>query len=200
MDRKKEIALFVEKRINYICAVSESNSGKAILANLRKGVGKNPGELPQVFPIIFEDLPEVFMSRNGVPTKEEWACYIALTLFSWHQQSHDTHLELVHTSNDQSMGRALRCLADQSEDTNSEARMLKRLQVLVSSMDIKEFAYHSRNIVKLFSSSNVKMNYASFAADVYEWQFPESNTNVGLRWGQDFYRQKTNLQEEIKDE
>lgn len=59
---------------------------RAQLAMLRRGVGKKPGDLPELWGILFGDLPEEFLSVSGEPTREEWAVYTALTLYALHQQ------------------------------------------------------------------------------------------------------------------
>lgn len=88
MSKKADIKSFVGKKISMFQAEAGKGDGKAMLANLRRGVGHEPGELPQLFGVILLDMPEEFMSGSGIATKEEWACYIALTLYALHQQGH----------------------------------------------------------------------------------------------------------------
>ena len=49
MSKKNEIAKYVSSKIGRIQALSDTGNGKAYMAELRKGVGKEPGELPILF-------------------------------------------------------------------------------------------------------------------------------------------------------
>ena len=69
---------------------------RAELAELRRGVGRAPGEKPMLWGTILTNLPEEFYGRNGEPSRAEWAIYIALTMFALHQQGHDIKTECMH--------------------------------------------------------------------------------------------------------
>ena len=58
---------------------------RAELAELRRGVGRQPGVLPALWGALLADMPEQLQGSNG-PSKAEWAVYTALTLFALHQQ------------------------------------------------------------------------------------------------------------------
>ena len=58
---------------------------RAELAELRRGVGRQPGDLPALWGALLADMPEQLQGSNG-PSKAEWAVYKALTLFALHQQ------------------------------------------------------------------------------------------------------------------
>lgn len=190
MSRKNEIEKYVSGKINRMQALSDTGNGKAYMAELRKGVGKEPGELPILFGTLLEDMPEDFMSKDGIPTKEEWACYVALTLFAWHQQGKDLKTDCMHTGDPISVGAAFRKLKlkSDSNDANAEERILKKLQIIITAMDVNGFSQHLRSMVKMLAQNNIRLNYALLATDIYEWQFQDSRDAFNLRWGQDFYR------------
>ena len=71
------------------------------------------------------------------------------------------------------------------------------MQILITSNDMDEFAYHLKNIITLLRSEAISLNYAELAEDVYAFQFEESKKRVSLKWGQDFYREN---KEDNKDE
>ena len=195
--RKNEIIQFVNRKIEYIMAISESGEGKATLARLRKGIGRVPGEIPEVLGILLVDMPEDFMSKTGKPTKEEWACYTALTLFAMHQQGNDVRKIPMNINDNISMGIAMSNLVLAEGDSNAKERMAVKLQMLSSAKDIKEFAYHLKSVIQLLKSKSIPLNYALLAGDIFEYQFPEKKSALFLRWGQDFYRNK---KAEIKNE
>ena len=189
MGKKTEIEKFVGRKIHILQAEADSSSGKALLANLRRGVGREPGELPELFGILLLDMPEDFWSKTGIATKEEWVCYTALTLYALHQQGHDTKSQPMHTDEDVSIGKAMyKMMAAYDSDTNAEQRIVQKLRTLATAVDRKALSYHLRGIVQLFRSNGISMNYKNLAGDLYEMQFTESKSQVCLRWGQDFYR------------
>lgn len=188
MTRKEEIRNFVGRKIHSLQAEAASASGKAALANLRRGVGREPGEMPQLFGTILYEMPEGFLSGNGTTTKEEWVCYIALTLYALHQQGHDQGNREMHTAEKVGIGRAMyRLVLTYENDSNAEQRILQRLKTLITAVDMKELSYHLRGIVQLLKSKDIPLNYEILAEDLYELQFPEGKNRVSLRWGQDFY-------------
>lgn len=196
MSKKADIKSFVGKKISILQAEAGKGDGKAMLANLRRGVGNEPGEMPQLFGVILLDMPEEFMSESGIATKEEWACYIALTLYALHQQGRPLESQPMHTKENISIGRALSRLARVLNDPNAEQRMLQRLQKLATAVDMKELSYHLRGVIQILKSNGIPINYQDFAADLYEIQMPGSKKQVCFRWGQDFYREKNKKKEE----
>lgn len=188
MGRKAEIETFVGRKIYILQAEADLSSGKAMLANLRRGIGREPGELPQLFGILLSDMPEDFWSKNGTATKAEWVCYTALTLYALHQQGYDAKNQHMHTDEGVSLGKAMyRLAASYDGDPNAELRVVQKMRILATSVDRKELSHHLRGIVQLFKANGISLNYKWLAGDLYEMQFPEGKRKVCLKWGQDFY-------------
>ena len=57
MTKRSEVARFVAHRIGLIEHGSSPGDAKAELANLRRGLGKQPGELPELWGSFLEDIP-----------------------------------------------------------------------------------------------------------------------------------------------
>lgn len=188
MGRKDEVGQFVERKIGFLQEGKDGGENRAALANLRRGVGRDPGELPQLFGIILMDMPEEFMSEKGVATKEEWSCYIALTLYALHQQGNEMANQPMHTEEKINLGAAMWELASSYEDSNAEQRMLQRMRMLSTSADMKELSYHLRGVIQLLKSKGIPVNYGILAADLYELQCPDGKKRVHLRWGQSFFQ------------
>lgn len=199
MSREWEIRLFMMKKLAYISKMSDQGEGKAYLSNLRKGIGHVPGEIPELMGILLTDMPEEFMSKSSTATKEEWACYIALTLFAMHQQGNDMNSHPMHTDKRMSIGTAMRDYVMQANDSNARERMAVKLQALGTSKDMNELSYHLKSIIHLLKSSGIPLNYAELAGDIYDYQFPERQPDVRLKWGQDFYR-NVKLENKAKEE
>ena len=183
-DTEKFIRKYVKMRIKSL-ENRDSSTVKARLARLRHGAGKIPGELPELWGEFLADMPEEFLSRNGVPNYAEWAVYLSLTLFALHQQGKS---ENVHSENI-SLGSAAAKLMENDTDDERE-RVLRRFGPVITANNMPEFSHHLRCLVQLMSSKNIKLDYEKLAVDIYEFQFPEFRKNVQLRWGQDFYYKK----------
>ncbi len=189
MTKKIEIGLFVKKKIGQIQAVADYGAGKKTLAQLRRGIGHEPGSLPELFAITLQDLPEGFLSKDGDATKEEWASYLSLTLYALHQQGYNAQTQPMHTKEGGSLGSAMSSLVSSYEgDPNAEERILQRLQTLATSIDMKALSHHLRSVVQLLKSKGIPLDYGRLAGDLYEMQFPEGKKRVCLRWGEDLYR------------
>ena len=171
---------------------------KAVLAELRKGLGKRPGEIPKLWGILFSDMPEEMFSKGREASKEEWAVYIALTLFASHQQGHSIEKECMY-SVERPLGRALAMLVtrnegtDQKEEREREAnKVIQKFNAMATTDEISGLSYHLRNVISLLSSRGISLDYADLAKDLYRYQFDDGAFPVRLKWGQDLYRELNN--------
>lgn len=188
--KKESVKNFVYKRITAMGNSLESGKTKADLAQLRRGVGKKPGELPELWGMIFKDLPEELMSKGNEPSFAEWAIYTALTLFAIHQQGNS---ESVNSDDsDARFGRAVRKLV---HDEDSEERIRFKLGVVALSDDMAELSYRMKTVIRLLNAENIKLNYVDLAADLYAFQFESMTDSVRLKWAQDFYRMNKSTEE-----
>ena len=80
------ISQYVFNQINSILEQKNNSGGRARLARLRRGIGKAPGELPELWGEFLNGLPEELFRKNEALKNAEWAIYISLTLFALHQQ------------------------------------------------------------------------------------------------------------------
>ncbi len=183
MTQKEAIQQYVRRKIARIA--SDEKSAKATLARLRRGIGKEPGELPELWPIIFEDLPHELESDTGHATRAEWAVYSSLTLYALHQQGHDTADESMNREG-KFLGIALCELAGGDDDAKD--RIKRRFDAMATAGDMPGTVYHLRGLVQLLKASDIPLDYVALAADLYSLQFEESAPAVKLKWGRDFYR------------
>ena len=85
MTQRQQLQRYVAARLRWLQTLPE-HPRKAQLADLRRGVGRTPGELPELWGAFLQDMPEELQSATGNPTYAEWAIYLALTLYALHQQ------------------------------------------------------------------------------------------------------------------
>ena len=83
---KERVGGVVTKIIAKLEAISESSAGKATLAGLRKSIGKPLSESPEIWDVLFGNMPDDYLGERGVPTDEEASICTALQLYAlWKQ-------------------------------------------------------------------------------------------------------------------
>lgn len=158
---------------------------RAELAELRRGIGHRPGELPALWGSLLAQMPESLMGSDG-PSAAEWAVYTALTLFALHQQG-----EAGVSMNQQgrTLGGAVRRLAEETAAGQdwTESSVLRRFNALATADSMPEVSHHLRGMVQLLRREKIPLDYPQLAADLYRLQFVESAPNVRLQWGRQLY-------------
>lgn len=180
MAKKEQIYRYTLTQINRLESQRSNSSGRAALAKLRRGIGHEPGELPVLWGEFLSGLPEELRSTSGAPSRAEWAIYTALTLYAMHQQGKTDSVQVA----DVSLGHAAMRMVGGEEERQ---RIWRRLNLVAQADDMQEMCYRLRQLVSLFRSEGVGLDYALLAADLYQYQFEDSANQVRLRWGQDFF-------------
>ena len=197
--RECSIGTLVRLKIERLLKNHNEPQVRSELAELRKGIGKKPGERPELWWSIFEGFPEQYMSKTETPSKEEWSYYIALTLFAMHQQGHDLNKEPMYVYGIP-FGQAVRRLASPGDEEDL-ARVRRKFNTVATSADILELSHHLRGLIQMMKSKGIPLDYGMLADNLYSYQFPESVSGVRLKWGQDFYRKNyTTEKDGEKDE
>ena len=185
---------------------------RARLAELRRGVGHQPGDLPTLWGSFLQELPKELWGRETAaeecrePSEAEWAVYLALTLYAVHQQGNDRPMNCPGNT----LGRAVRQLAERNSAGQdwTEASVLRRFNALATAEEITEISHHLRGMIQLLSAAKdggIPLDYPQLAADLYELQctdprYAQIPANVRLRWGQDLYRDPKPAPEEKEKE
>lgn len=192
----------IGRRIDGILSMWDEGLRKAILAKLRRGVGRAPGDVPEIWSTVLSGMPEALMSTTDEPSYAEQAACIVLPLFALHQQGHDPIDAPMHKK-DMPLGQAVRMLAEKDTDSDSvdaQDRALRRLQMVATTSNLSETARYLRAIVQLLRQKDIPLDYAALAKDLYWYQFPEHASDVRLGWGREFYRdRKKNAETSEKD-
>ena len=186
MTKAEKVRNFTARRLGEIQRMPE-NRRRAELARLCRGIGHEPGDLPELWGALLQDMPEEFLGKSG-PSREEWAIYLALTLYAVHQQSQAEPMN----RQDYTLGRAVREWAERSAAGQdwTESSILRRFNALATADTLPEIAQHLRGIVQLLRAAKggaIPLDYPQLAADLYELQFVEKAPRVHLRWGQALY-------------
>lgn len=167
----------------------------ADLAKLRRGVGRDPDEVPLVFALavagLFDDDDDVSPRRD---IHAETAAFLAVTLYALHQQSRRD--QKMHVQG-YSFGRSVRLLMKRRGDAESIRR---RFEAAATANPLSSFSQHARSLVQQFRQARhgVPMDYVQFAEDLY-WLQSHNAGSVRRRWGVDFYRLKDEPEQPAAD-
>ena len=178
---KQTVWTVTNKIIFKLSNQKEETYDKATLAKIRKTLGKPLSEATEMWPILFKNLPEEFLSFYQQPSYEELAIYTALQLYALHQQGVSTSVML-----DENIGSALGKLRKEDDTTAID----RRFNTMITSSTFEELTYHLRHLISLLKveSPMIQVNYADLANDLY-WFLNNGQENVRLNWARAYYKQ-----------
>jgi CRISPR system Cascade subunit CasB len=179
------VGTVVHQRIGAIQAraLRDQPSGVAALARLRRGVGKQPGDVQD---ILEHTLAPEFAegATDDAPTAREIAAHISMTLYALHQQSQ----RLPMHRRGFGLGRSVRQLNGPDVDGQPTA-VRRRFNALGTADSLDELVHHARGMVQLLRAKAIPLDYALLADQLVRWQATtEGPAAVRRAWGRDFYR------------
>ena len=183
------IKKYVERRIARLGHIQGTSLGNATFANLRRGAGRKPGEVPTALNFVLNGLSEAVNDYPDTPRESVTinAVYMALTLYALHQRGYERSMHARNVS----LGKAVARLARAEGDKNAKEKAVKRIQVLTESRRPEILSYHLRQLVSMMnrSKSPVSMDYGLLATDIAEILRGKDTDQVYLRWSRDFFRE-----------
>ena len=196
---KQVVATYVRDRLKELETDPNDGRVRAQLAILRHGVGRKPGDMPELWGLFFAEMNPLMFSQDGEPTPAEWAVYTALTLYALHQQGRTIRKENMHRmgKDEYKLGRAVARLVKR-EDEDRE-RIARRFNAFATAGDMQEVAYYLRGLVQLLRAEGIPLDYGKLAENLYNFQNTTCASKVRLEWGQDFYY-KPKTEDEENDE
>lgn len=148
--------------IGYLLSLAEEGrEDRGALADLRSGLGKEPGEMARVHKHVVDYLPE----KNG---DDRWY-YLTATLFGWFPE----HRQRC------SLGMAFGVLKEKSR--SMESRFVALLNAHPDDLDD-----HLRQAVSLLKANEEPIDWYWLFEDLLSWDHSEKR--VQLRWAREFYR------------
>ncbi len=191
----KQASAFVKRKINSVTGTKSESATRAILARLRRGIGKAPGSLPDLWDVTLGGLPEELFSKDEEPTYSEWAVHTALTLYALHQQGKNFEKQIMSIEG-AFLGTAVRRLVE--SDHGNEDAVTRRFHAVAVSESFERLSWHLRGLVQLLRSKDIPLDYAALTEDLYWFQFQDRRDDIRLKWGQDFYRVKEAINDKNK--
>lgn len=148
----------------------ENRQDRAALAQLRRGLGKPPKTVMEMYPYLGQ-----FLSHETRRNYEN-AVFIVAALFAYYPDA---------PSNAGNLGASLRQLKDESDSIE------KRFVALLNA-EAEDLPYYLRQIIGLLKSKEVAVNWQMLFDDVQFWN--ADNRRVQARWARsfwgDFYTEK----------
>ncbi|MDR2515221.1 MAG: type I-E CRISPR-associated protein Cse2/CasB [Christensenellaceae bacterium] len=175
MSTRDEIGAFVARQIAELD--KDEPYARASLAKLRRAVGKEPSETPDVWGIT--------LSGGRFGDNALVAVHTALSLYAVHRQSKPRSMH----REGQSLGKAARTLIlkEKSKNRDNEDAITRRFNAIASAGDLAELSRHALGLVQLLRSEDVEMDYPRFAQALYGFTYAEARSGIRLNWGRDFY-------------
>ena len=157
---------------------------RGALAMLRRGLGKPPGTVPDMYPHV------VPYMQQDTPSWEEKTCYIIGSLFANHP------LEGGHDNMGYSLAR-LRVVKPSGEDS------VERRFVSLLNCHSDDLSQHLRQIVGLLKSNEIPIDWRQLFRDILYWDHPDryvQNSWARAFWGGRAYEEETLNSTENSDE
>ena len=177
-----QVYKYTSSKLKMLWEDSDTGYGKGMLATLRRGIGRKPGDLPELWGILFDRIPPELLGKKSA----EWAVYTALTLYAMHQQSNDQCMNVKNVS----LGMAMAQFAETDED--KQRRIIQSLHLVATARSPYDLAYHFRSVIQILKSKPVGLDYSILAKELYIMIYNMASGNdfaaVAIRWGRDFYR------------
>jgi CRISPR system Cascade subunit CasB len=192
-EEAKLVGNYVSYQIQRLTGPEQGSASRAAFARLRRGIGKAPGSMPELWDATLNGLPVELLSRDGRPSYGEWAVHTTLTLFALHQQGSDPKTSCMNRDGVY-LGKAIRGLVRTEEDMT---RVKRRFDAAATSDSLTEFSHHLRGLIQLLKAAEIPLDYPALAKDIYWYQFEGVRDRIRLRWGQDFYHHP--IQDRDKD-
>lgn len=181
----------VTNRIVYMLDQTlETSSGKATLANLRNSIGKPLSQSVEIWSLLFENLPQEFLSEDQSESKKEVAILTTLQLYALYRQGKKTPAR--ESSKEKAYKNIGHSLSALRRGDNTVA-MDRRFNALITSSTYDELVHHLRQMIKLLkskASGEVNIDFGRLAQDLYGFLIGRDES-MRLTWARAYYRTRT---------
>lgn len=172
----------VSEILRKIDATRNTPTTNALLAQLRNSIVSKNSNYVRSLGYLMSYIPEEQLGSGEELNNYERAILVAVQMYALHQQSKSDSV-LTLDSKRQNLGDSLRAL--RSEDSKSIDR---RFNIMITSRNFGHLQNQLRQFIKLLKArTNVKVNYAKLAEDLY-WFLRGSKDNVKIDWSRSYYK------------
>jgi CRISPR system Cascade subunit CasB len=160
-------------------AKSERPTGEE-LAALRRGIGREAGTVPELWPYYETENPD-HLGRRGLVSDGLVAEHIALSLYGLHQQSQEKPMHKPGRG----LGTAVRRL--RGRDAFSADAIDRRFNAAATSSTQHELTLHLRSLVTLLRGQEIALDYTQVVEDLARWSWDDGRSRTRRRWGSDYF-------------
>lgn len=160
---------------------NDVGSAVALLAQLRRGAGKLPADVPELWGLTGTDrlYQQQTLSETDA-SRAEAALFLALTLYALHQQSR-TERDM-HQPGAQ-FGASVRRLMGEEVDEPIRRRFVR----IGTASTLPTLAYRLREMVTLLRAESIPLDYAQLARQLHRAQLPGGLAEIRQAWGRGFH-------------
>lgn len=152
----------------FVTYLESLRDDRAVLATLRRGLGRPPGAAPEMFRYV---VPFVHQSTSFW---HEEVHYMIASLFGYHPEPGGRG----------NMGSHFGYLRQQNPDSPAIER---RFTILMAAHP-QDLAFHLRQAVSLLKSKEVPVNWHQLMLDALRWNHPDARTWVCKQWASKFWQ------------
>ena len=153
--------------ITYLETLTED---RAALAALRRGLGRPPGTVPEMYPYVVRFLPKKAYPNSWT----EQSYYLIAALYALHPESADKG----------NLGTHFARKLDPNPDLN--AAVERRFTALLTAHP-DDLADYLRQAISFLKSKDVEINWHQLMWDVRDWGNPDRQNWVQKRWAREFW-------------
>ena len=164
---------FVNSLVRLARTKDEDSNARATLAMLRRGLGKEPGDAPEMYRFVQPRLA-------AVEEWDEWRYYLIASLFAVHQINWpETDTTDPRRAN---IGASFRRLINAKPETSDSTQ--RRFEALLE-CDREELPDHLRHAVSLLKSGDIWIHWEQLLRDIYRWH--QQGKPVQRQWARSFW-------------
>jgi len=155
----------------------EKNKDRGALAALRKGLGKAPGSVPEMFEHVIP-----YMDRDATMAQED-ASFLVASLFASYPEG----------SGQGNMGATFRTISAATGSDSTEGRFVALLKC-----HRDDLPDHLRHAVALARSKNATIDWDQLLCDIQNWD--DASSSVQRRWARSFWELSRKMEQEKDSE
>ena len=166
--------------------LADQASAVATLAQLRRGAGKLPSDIPDLWGLTGVDRLFAAEPLNGderLAARAEAAYFVAVTLYALHQQSQSSPMHRRGVD----LGSAVRQLMP---DNGIDEPIRRRFVRVGTATTTDILAYRLREIISLLRGKGIPLDYGRLARQLYQAQTPDGLAQARREWGRGFHTRK----------
>ena len=148
----------------------ESTEAKQMKALFRHASSMKPGENPELWGWIINQVPKEWQGKGGEISYSEYALYVVLAMYAIGPKD-DKHQTIAEAAAQAKINR-------------------KKIAAVEGAPDMQELQIALRGLVKLIASKGMGFNYGKLAEDLVTWQM--DSIKIVRKWEREYARKENN--------